>query len=174
MKINIVGTSGSGKSTLAKKLSEKLSIPHIEIDSLFWGPDWTPVEQQIFLDRLKAAVNQPAWVLDGNYTKTHDIRFQQADWVVWIDFSLTRTLLQALKRAIYRIISGKEIWKDTGNVETLGKLFSKDSILLWTLKTYKKTQALYSAVMKDERYSHIRFVRLRNSREMKQFLAKLG
>ncbi|TMO73053.1 adenylate kinase, partial [Pseudoalteromonas sp. S3776] len=54
------------------------------------------------------------------------------------------------------------------------KLSEKLSILLWTLKTYKKTQALYSTVMKDERYLHIRFDRLRNSREMKQFLANLG
>ncbi|KEQ18250.1 P-loop NTPase family protein [Endozoicomonas numazuensis] len=173
MKINIIGTSGSGKSTLAKQVAEKLSIPHIEIDSLFWGPDWTPVEEQIFLDRLKTALDQPAWVMDGNYTKTYDLRFQQTDMIIWIDFSLARTLLQALRRAIFRIISGKELWQDTGNVETLGKLFSKDSILLWTLKTHKTNRIKYQNLMQDEHYSHIQFIHLRSSREIKQFLTEL-
>ncbi|WP_062263311.1 shikimate kinase [Endozoicomonas arenosclerae] len=139
MKINIVGTSGSGKSTLAKKIANKLSIPHIEMDELFWGANWTPVEPEVFQNRLKAVLDQPAWILDGNYTKTQELKFQKAEMVAWIDLSLARTMAQALKRAICRIVSGKELWKDTGNVETLGKLFSKESILKWTWTTHKKT-----------------------------------
>ena len=36
MKINVVGTSGVGKSTLAKRLAALLSVPYIEMDTLYW------------------------------------------------------------------------------------------------------------------------------------------
>ena len=45
-KIIIAGSAGVGKSTLGKKLSKKLSIPHIELDHLFWLPDWKPRPEQ--------------------------------------------------------------------------------------------------------------------------------
>ena len=40
MKINVVGTSGSGKSTLARQLAERLDVPYIEMDRLYWRPEW--------------------------------------------------------------------------------------------------------------------------------------
>ncbi len=40
MKINVVGTSGVGKSTLARRLAQILSLPYIEMDRLYWRPDW--------------------------------------------------------------------------------------------------------------------------------------
>lgn len=40
MRVNIIGTSGSGKSTFARRLSEKLAIPYVEMDALFWLKDW--------------------------------------------------------------------------------------------------------------------------------------
>ncbi|WP_242038993.1 ATP-binding cassette domain-containing protein [Anabaena lutea] len=37
-RISIIGSSGSGKTTLAKQISQRLSIPHIELDYLHWEP----------------------------------------------------------------------------------------------------------------------------------------
>jgi adenylate kinase family enzyme len=36
----VVGTTGSGKSTMAGRLAERLSIPHVELDAIYWGPNW--------------------------------------------------------------------------------------------------------------------------------------
>lgn len=36
MKVNVVGTSGSVKSTLARRLAQAISVPCIEIDTLWW------------------------------------------------------------------------------------------------------------------------------------------
>lgn len=35
-KIIIIGSGGAGKSTLAKQLGEKLELPVIHLDALFW------------------------------------------------------------------------------------------------------------------------------------------
>ena len=40
-RIMVVGTSGSGKTTLADTLSERLGLPRIELDALFWEENWS-------------------------------------------------------------------------------------------------------------------------------------
>ena len=48
MKINVVGTSGSGKSTLARQLAERLDVPYIEMDRLYWRPEWQGTPDDAF------------------------------------------------------------------------------------------------------------------------------
>ena len=43
-RVVVVGCSGAGKSTLATRIADVLGAPHIELDALHWGPDWTPVD----------------------------------------------------------------------------------------------------------------------------------
>ncbi len=138
-KINVIGTSGSGKSTFAKALSKKLDYPHIEMDAVFWGKDWYQPNDDEFFGNLSKALKPDQRVLDGNYTRTIPIKWQDVDTIIWIDYSFPRTLYQAVKRAITRIVKQTELWPGTGNKESLKKLFTKDSIVLWTLKTYRKT-----------------------------------
>lgn len=38
--INVVGTSASGKSTYSKELAAMLDVQYIEMDLLFWKPNW--------------------------------------------------------------------------------------------------------------------------------------
>ncbi|GKW15514.1 hypothetical protein PEC301937_14630 [Pectobacterium carotovorum subsp. carotovorum] len=73
MRVNIIGTSGSGKSTLARRLSEKLAIPYIEMDALFWLKNWQERTDADFFQRLESALEPESWVLDGNYNRTRDI-----------------------------------------------------------------------------------------------------
>ena len=40
MRINVVGTSGCGKSTVAKRIAERLNVPYIQLDELYWKPNW--------------------------------------------------------------------------------------------------------------------------------------
>ncbi len=140
MKINIIGTSGSGKSTFGRKLAESLSLPFLEMDAIFWGPDWTFPEDKELFSKLTSALEGENWVLDGNYTRTIPIKWDNIDIVIWLDFSFLRTLFQAVTRAFTRILTREEFWPGTGNRETLGKLFSRDSIVLWTLKTYRRNR----------------------------------
>ncbi|HEY9878873.1 MAG TPA: AAA family ATPase, partial [Leptolyngbyaceae cyanobacterium] len=35
-RVAVVGAPGSGKTTLARQIAQKLQIPHVELDALFW------------------------------------------------------------------------------------------------------------------------------------------
>lgn len=173
-RINVVGTSGSGKSTVAKKIADKLSIPYVEMDKVFWGPDWYWPSDKEFFSNLQKELSGNEWVLDGNYTRTIPIKWEKTQIVVWVDLPFTRTLYQAVKRAIKRSMTQEEIWPGTGNKESFRKnFFSKDSIILWTLKNYKKVKTKYESYMKDERYSHLKFIRLCSHKEIDKFLKGL-
>ncbi len=172
-KINVIGTSGSGKSTFSKKLSTVLSIPYIEMDSIFWGKDWYWPQDVVFFSDLQEALSQEAWVLDGNYSRTTAIKWKDVDTIIWIDFGFARTLFQACSRALKRLITQEELWPGTGNRESLKKLLSKDSIILWTLKNYKKTRIKYRKMMSEDRYQHIEFIQLTSPRACRAFLKRI-
>ena len=173
MKINVVGTSGSGKSTFAKALGQTLNYPYIEMDALFWGKNWSMPEDEVFFKKLEQALQMNDWVLDGNYTRTTSIKWKEVDMVIWIDYSFLRTLFQAIHRAISRAITGEELWPGTGNREHFRTLFTKESIVLWSIKSYGKNKRNYTQIMKDPTYKHIQFIRLRNPRQRSAFLKSM-
>lgn len=170
-RINVIGTSGSGKSTVAKKIAKKLSIPYVEMDRIFWGPNWSCPSDEEFFTNLKNEISSDKWVLDGNYTRTIPIKWKKAQLIVWVDLPFKNTLYQAVTRAYKRAKSKDEIWPGTGNRESFRKsFFSRDSIILWSIKNYKKVKIKYELCMKDEQYSHVEFVRLRSHQEINDFI----
>ncbi len=180
-RVNVIGTSGSGKSTLAIKLAENLGSRYIELDRLFWGSNWQPVDIDEFKQRVADAVGEEPgrpdrWILDGNYSsKTEAIKWSRATTIVWLDFSLGRTLKQATSRAFQRAWQKNEIWPGTGNRESFRKLFfSHDSIVLWTLVSYHKVRKRYAAKMASEKFTHIDFVRLQNPQQAEAFLESVA
>ncbi|WP_025122935.1 MULTISPECIES: shikimate kinase [unclassified Serratia (in: enterobacteria)] len=176
MKVNVVGTSGSGKSTVARQLAHKLAVPYIEMDKLYWRPNWQNAADEEFLQQVEQAlVSAPAgWVLDGNYKRTKAVKWRDVDWVVWVDYGFCRTLYQAIRRAAVRAWHKTELWPGTGNVESYGRsFFSRESIIWWTIKTYRQNRKKYLAEQQNADNRHIRFIQLRSPAETAAFLANL-
>lgn len=167
-RINIVGTSGSGKSTLARQLATKLNCPYVEMDALWFRENWQNVSDEEFFSKVAAATSGNAWVLDGNYSKTIPIKWKHVQMVIWVDMPFYTTLYRALKRAFARAITQEPLWH--GNKESWRKLFSKDSIVWWMIKTHRANVLKYEAMMQDKRYAHIQFIRLRSQREVDEFV----
>lgn len=93
-RINVIGSSGSGKSTFAKALAQKLDVTHIEMDKLFWKAGWRESTDHEFFSNLKTAFTQSEWVLDGNYSRTESIKWQDVDTIIWLDYSRTVTFIE--------------------------------------------------------------------------------
>lgn len=173
-RINIIGCSGSGKSTFGRKLSSILDIKYYELDSLFWKPNWEQTDKDDFFDKAKSIVNTESWVIDGNYRRIEQIKFNRADTIIWIDTPFYLTMIQAFKRAIRRIKNKEELWEGTGNRETIRKtFFSKNSILLWTMTNYRRINKRYTDLFKSGRYEDTSRIRLKTRKEKELFLKKL-
>lgn len=175
MKINLIGTSGSGKSTLGRRLAAELQLPYIEMDTLYWRPEWQGTPDEQLFETLESTLSAtPGWVLDGNYNRTRPIKWRHVDLIIWVDYSFTRTLRQAVIRAATRAWKQQELWPGTGNRESFRRsFFSRESVLLWTIKTWRSNRARYEADMADPKFSHIRFVRITSRQQADELVNEL-
>jgi adenylate kinase family enzyme len=152
--ILIVGSSGSGKSTLAKWLSARLDIPHIELDGLFWEPNWTKPSPEAFRVRVEAAVTGDSWIIDGNYSKVRDLIWPKADMLIWLDLPLWYCLWQVARRCVARAFTQYELW--SGNRESIRLMFfSRRSLLLWIVRTHGTQRRNYKMLVKSEDVRHM-------------------
>jgi len=172
-RVNVIGTSGSGKSTFGRELGEHLQLPFIEMDSVYWGPNWTEATDEEFFPKIEAITSEPRWVLDGNYSRTTSTKWRYVQLVVWLDMSFLRTLCRVTRRCWNRARTQTELWSGTGNRETLRKAFlSRDSVILWSITSYRRNRRNYSELMnsQDEDNAHIWLVRLQTPAQVKAFL----
>jgi len=168
-RIVVVGTSGSGKTTMARRLADGLGVPHVELDSLHWGPGWTPSPTEEFRRQTARALAGEAWTVDGNYSKVRDVVWSRADTLVWLDYALPVVLWRVVSRTNLRIVKREELWH--GNRESFRTSFlSRDSIILWALTTYRRRHSEYPILFGRPEYSHLRVVRLRSVRQARRWL----
>ncbi len=168
-RIAVVGTSGSGKTTLAFRLARILGVPHVELDAIHWGPNWTPPSREVFRQRTAQALSGNAWVTDGNYSAVRDIIWSRADTVVWLDYALPVVLARVLWRTIWRAFTREKLWNE--NQERVREaFFSRDSIILWALTTYRRRRREYPLLLGKPEHAHLAVVHLRSPRAARRWL----
>ena len=87
-KILVIGCSGAGKSTFARRLRDRTGLPLYYLDRLWHKPDRTNVTQEAFDRGLAQWLALPAWILDGNYSRTLPQQLEACDTVFFLDFPL--------------------------------------------------------------------------------------
>jgi adenylate kinase family enzyme len=171
-RIVVVGTSASGKTTLARRLARKLHILHVGLDGLHWEPNWTEAPDEVFRERTLKALQGEGWSVDGNYSQVRDIVWSRADTVVWLDYPLQAILWRLTLRTFRRIFRREELWG--GNRESLRTaFFSKDSLYVWVLTTYKRRRREYPQLFAMPEHAHLRIVRLTSPKAADAWLARV-
>ncbi|MER7010963.1 hypothetical protein ABT324_05990 [Saccharopolyspora sp. NPDC000359] len=171
-RVSVVGCSGSGKSTVARRLSNILGVPHVELDALHWGPDWSAASSDDLSEKVRQATAADTWIVDGNYqSKIGTLVWERADTVVWVNPPKRTVMWRSLTRTIRRVVTREELW--SGNRENWrGLMFwrGEDSILWWAWTSYARVQQRYESAMLAPANKHLAFHRLRSSAEVKRFL----
>lgn len=170
--IAVVGTSGSGKTTVAKKIACIMGIPHVELDALYWRPEWVESPETEFKQAILDATRGDSWVTCGNYRFAREVLWSRVDTVVWLDLPFRTVFLRTLWRTIRRVVTHEELWGT--NHEGLNALVGRDSMPWFVLRTYWRRKREYPEFFRKQEYKHIRVVHLRSDAEIDDWLASLG
>ena len=84
-KILIIGCCGAGKSHFARELAQNTGLPLYHLDKICWRTDWTLMPREDFIPILEDIMKNDAWIIDGNYLSTMELRLSCADTVFYLD-----------------------------------------------------------------------------------------
>lgn len=168
-RVVVVGSSGSGKTTFAARLAESLGVVHVELDALYWGPNWTSVANDVFRERVEKATSRSGWVVDGNYLPIHDVFWHKATVLVWLDYSLLTVFSRSFRRSIRRIVYREQLF--SCNREPFRQTFlSCESILWWVISTYRQRRQELGALLQSSDGEHLEVYRFKRPSESTAFL----
>lgn len=85
-RVIVIGSPGAGKSTFARKLRDATDLPLYYLDMLWHRPDRTNVSREDFDAALCELVGRDAWIIDGNYLRTLELRLRACDTVFFMDY----------------------------------------------------------------------------------------
>ncbi|MFE6971410.1 toxin [Isoptericola sp. NPDC057653] len=176
-RVSVVGAAGSGKSTLARELAARLGVRRVELDALFWGPDWTPRPREEFLADARREIGGDAWVIDGNYSALQAEIWARADAVVWLDPPRPVVMAQVYRRTLARAVDRTELWPGTGNRQRWRDVLApwrRDGIVRWSWDQVGRYPERYGTAMADPAHAHLAFHRLRSRGAVDTFLAAAG
>ncbi|MHB8635688.1 MAG: AAA family ATPase [Fimbriimonadaceae bacterium] len=138
-RIMVYGTTGSGKTTLAARIGAAAGLPYHAIDNLTFEPGWVQVPPEKQREVIAAVVAGDAWVIDAGYSQWLDVVLRRVDLIVGLDYPPPLIFFRLLRRTLLRLVDGKPICN--GNRETLRMMLSRESILLWFFKSYKRKRS---------------------------------
>lgn len=167
----IVGTSCSGKSTLARELSRRLGTPHVELDALFWGPEWTARSAEEFRASVDLATAGPMWIVDGNYSAVRSLVLQRATAVIWLNYPLSTLMRRAVSRTFRRLLTRERIFN--GNREPLLGFLHSYWIPWWVLRTCGERQREYAELLASPECGRLQVVEIRSVQQLTEMLAEL-
>jgi len=170
LRVAVIGIGGSGKTTFAGRLAAQLGVPHVELDSLYWLPDWKIRDHEDFRAAVAQAVAPEEWVIEGNYSAVRDLVWTRATHIVWLNYPLSTVLTRLIRRTLRRSLKQETLFSD--NKESLWRaFFHRDSILWYVLTHYHLTRSRYRKVLDERPFPGVEFHELKSPREAERFLA---
>jgi len=166
-RVLVVGSGGAGKSTFARRLGARLGLPVIHLDVCFWRPGWVETPKEEWRRTVEELCGREAWVMDGNFSGTLEVRLAACDTVVFLDMPRAVCVWRALKRWVtYR--KGRRPDMAEGCDEKFDLKFLH---WVWTFPSGSRPKVV---ALIDELAAGKRVVRLRSDAEVERFLAELG
>ena len=165
-RILIIGCGGAGKSTLAKKLGEKTGLPVVHLDQIYWSPgNWQHLEKDEFDALLMQELQNPRWILDGNFNRTLELRLERCDTVIFLDFNRFTCLFGWLKRVITNWGVARADMAPVCN-EWFDLEFAK-----WIWNFNKQNRNRYIKLLNESNGKSVYI--LRNRRQVRKFLTQI-
>lgn len=109
-RVMVIGSPGAGKTVLGMDLARALDLPFVDLDDEFWGAGWVEPDPEAWQARMRELVDEPRWVLAGNFGGTMPVRAERVDLVVLFDFHPARCVWRLLLRT-WKIRVLRQTWR---------------------------------------------------------------
>jgi adenylate kinase family enzyme len=119
-RILLVGPSGAGKTQLSLRLADLLGLPLIHLDAQRWRPGWVALPDREWRPRVAELIRGPAWIMDGTYESTLDLRIPAADAVLVLEVGRLPCLLGLVRR---RFVDGNGARPDAPPGQRIDRAF---------------------------------------------------
>lgn len=160
-KIMIIGRSGCGKSTFAIKLSKLLNILVFHLDKYFFEHSWIARNYEEFLSLQKEIISLPNWIIDGNSTKSYEMRYQQADLCLYFNFPKWLCYWRVFKRLFDK------------HPDIDDRAPNCPETVRWSLLKYMwHFEERVNPILRQlqSKYPHVQFIEFRSDEEVNQFI----
>jgi adenylate kinase family enzyme len=164
-KILIIGCCGAGKTELAKQIAETTKLPLIHLDKEYYKPNWGKPTKEEWEKKVLELVSSQQWIMDGNYYNSMDIRLSSANTVIFLDINRFTCIVRIIKRMI--LLSGR--CRPDMAADCRERIDMDFIRYVWNFNKIMRPR-IYELL---KRYSDIDLVVLKNSGEIRGFLAGL-
>lgn len=166
-RILVIGSSGAGKSTFAKRLGTATGVKVIHLDQIHWKPNWTEPPKEEWRATLEDALKGEAWIMDGNFGGTMEMRMAACDTVIFLELPRLVCIYRILKR-VARHYGKKRPDMAEGCNEKFDWKFIK-----WVWNYPEKTKPKAEAIMNKFRDEKT-VIRLTSRKEIESFFARFS
>ncbi|HVF56900.1 MAG TPA: DNA topology modulation protein [Pyrinomonadaceae bacterium] len=165
-KVLVIGSGGAGKSTFSKRLGEILGVEVVHLDSLYWKPGWVETPKDVWKETIENLLKRDAWIMDGNYSGTLEMRLAACDAVIFLDIARGVCLWRVTRRAL-RYRNKRRPDMAPGCYEKLDMGFVEFVRWIWNYPKRSRTKILK---MLQTLPADRRVFRLRSQAEVEEFL----
>lgn len=161
-KIIIIGCPGSGKTTFAEKLHKNMGLSLFHLDAIWHKPDRTHISREEYDERLAEIMQLDEWIIDGNYSRTIEVRMKMCDTVFLFDLPTEVCIEGATERL------GKERY-DVPWIDT-----ELDPVLKQTIEDFPNQNLPKIYELLDKYKSGKEIVIFKSREEADEFIDNLG
>lgn len=99
-RILVLGSPGSGKTLLSSFLGRHLGLELIRLDDFFWKPGRVRMPTDEWRALVAELASRSAWIMDGTYEASLDLRLPAAEAIVYIRSSRWACLWRVATRRL--------------------------------------------------------------------------
>lgn len=94
MRVLITGNGGSGKTWLGERLVQRLSVPLVRLDDLYWDGAYGGKERdkRVVFDEVARRAAEPYWVIEGVYGWLLPAALPRASEFIFLDLPVDACL----------------------------------------------------------------------------------
>ena len=160
-RVIVIGPGGAGKSYFSKQLASITGLPLYHLDNIFWKSDRTHISRDEFDERLLKILKEDKWIIDGDYSRTYELRMNYADTIYFLDFPLETALKGVESR----------IGKQRDDIPWKEDVFDPE-FKQWIIDWYKETLPMVRELLVQYKDSK-NIIVFKSREEMDSYLTKL-